>query len=95
MLSLYFQDQIRGVKEDRKVMMDLGRGTVQYVGAQVGEPPELTLRGITIYGVLVSNSSGSSSGPIETSRHWWVIVAPPELAAELEAGPPRIIRTGV
>jgi hypothetical protein len=65
MVSLYFQDQIRGVKEERKVMMDLARGTVQYVGAQVGEPPKLTFWGITIYGVLVSNSSGSSSGPIE------------------------------
>ena len=85
MFSLYLQSQLSAVQDDRKITIDLGRGTVQYAGCQVGEPPDLTFWGISMYGgVMVSNNTGSTAGPEETSCQWWVITAPPELGDALE-----------
>ena len=56
--SLYFQEQLRAVTEERKVTIDLGRGTVHYAGAQAGEPPLLIFWGISMYGgVLLSHNA--------------------------------------
>ena len=64
----------------RRVVENLGNGTIQYVGVQATDPPELTVWTISMYGGLVlSDNRRKSDGPVESCSMWWVITGPPEL----------------
>jgi hypothetical protein len=86
LVTLDFQDRVRSWNTGRRVIRDFGDGVVQYEGVQAADPAELTVWGISIYGgVAVSNGrSRRDGGPIQSSSRWWVITAPPEVAAKIQ-----------
>jgi hypothetical protein len=50
-----FQEHVLALKTDRRVFNDLGRGPVQYEGAQAADTRELTVRRLSMYrGLLLS-----------------------------------------
>jgi len=64
----------------RRVVGNLGNFTVQYVGVQASEPPELTLWTISMYGGLIlSDDRRKIDGQMQPCSMWWVITGPPEL----------------
>jgi hypothetical protein len=80
--SQIFQGLIAGMTPKERVHENLGKGTVEYVGLQALDPPELTMWTIAMYGgVLISDDRvmrGDSSGACST---WCAITGPPEVAA--------------
>lgn len=59
MLSNYLQSQMHTLASESVVRNDLGRGTIQYEGAQAGEAPDLMFWAIALYGgVMLANSGG-------------------------------------
>ena len=64
----------------QRVVGNLGNGTVQYVGVQAADPPELTLWTISMYGGLVlSDDRRKIDGQMQPCSMWWVITGPNEL----------------
>jgi len=79
--SAYFQSLIGSWRNAQRVVENLGNGTIQYVGVQAPEPPELSIWTISMYGGLVlSDDRRKSDGPIESYSVWWVITGPPEVS---------------
>jgi hypothetical protein len=80
MAGSYFQSVIDGWRHAPRVIGDLGKGTVQYVGVQAPDPAELTVWKISMYGGLVlSDNRQKSDSPVESCSVWWVVTGPPEL----------------
>ena len=85
MISLDFQDRVRRWNLANRVVESLGRGTIQYEGVQTADPAELTVWGISMYGgAALSGGKSRDGGPVESSSRWWVITAPPEVAAKID-----------
>jgi len=85
MVTLDFQDRVRSWNSGNRVVENLGRGTVQYEGVQAADPAELTVWGISMYGgVAISGGKSRDGGLIQSSSRWWVITAPPEVAALID-----------
>ena len=86
LVTLAFQDRVRSWNTGRQVVCDFGRGVVQYEGVQAADPAELTVWGISMYGgIAVSGGRSRDGGPVQASSRWWVITAPPEVAAQIES----------
>ncbi len=63
-----------------RVVGNLGNGTVEYVGVQAEEPPQLTIWTIRMYGGLVlSDDRHKQYGEMQPCSMWWVVTGPPEL----------------
>jgi hypothetical protein len=77
-----FQGLISHMRPEHQVVENLGNGTVQYVGIQAADPPQLTIWTISMYGGLViSDDRKKADGESISCTTWWVITGPPELAA--------------
>lgn len=69
-----------GWRNARRVAVSLGNGTVEYVGVQAEEPPQLTMWTIRTYGGLVlSDDRQTKNGEMQSCSMWWIITGPPEL----------------
>ena len=69
----------------RRVVENLGNGTVKYVGVQAIDPPKLTVWTIWMYGGLVlSDDRHKKDGEMEACSMWWVITGPPKMNAGFE-----------
>lgn len=80
MNSALFASMTSGWRNAQRVVENLGNGTVQYVGVQAPDPPELTVWTISMYGGLVlSDDRRKADGQMESCSMWWVITGPPEL----------------
>jgi len=78
--SAVFQCLISNMRPANKVEKNLGNGTIQYVGLQAADPPQLTVWTIRMYGGLVlSDDRTKADGQMESCSVWWVISGPPEL----------------
>jgi hypothetical protein len=78
--SAYFATMTSSWRNAQRVVENLGNGTVQYVGVQAPDPPELTVWTIWMYGGLVlSDDRPKTDGQHESCSMWWVITGPPEL----------------
>jgi hypothetical protein len=85
LLSIHFQEQMHTWSVAQRVVVDLGRGTVQYEGVQLADPPESTVWGISMYGgVMLPIGEISAGEDIQTSSRWWVIIGPPQLAEMID-----------
>jgi hypothetical protein len=85
MITLDFQDRVRNWNTTNRVVENLGRGTVQYEGVEAADPAELTVWGISMYGgAALSGGKSRDGGPVQSSSRWWVITAPPEVAAMID-----------
>jgi hypothetical protein len=79
--SALFQGLIGHMGPENQVVENLGRGTVQYVGIQAADPPQLTVWQISMYGGLVlSDDRRKADGESVSCTTWWVITGPRELA---------------
>lgn len=80
MASAYFASMVSGWRSAQRVNEDLGNGTVQYVGVQAPDPPQLTVWTISMYGgVVLSNDRRKADGEQQSCSIWWVITGPREL----------------
>jgi hypothetical protein len=69
-----------GWRNARRVVQNLGNGTVEYVGVQAEDPPRLTVWTVRMYGGLVlSDDRHKRDGEMQSCGTWWVITGPPEL----------------
>jgi hypothetical protein len=85
MLSIDFQDRVRNWNPAARAKENFGNSTVEYEGVQAVEPPQLTVWGISMYGgVMLSGEERQKGLESQTSRRWWVITGPPEIAAMIE-----------
>ena len=67
-------------RDAHRVVGSLGNGTVEYVGVQAEEPPQLTMWTIRMYGGLVlSDDRQKQNGEMQSCSMWWVITGPAEL----------------
>ena len=71
---------ISGWRNAHRVVQNLGNGTVEYVGVQAEDPPQLTVWTVGMYGGLVlSDDRHKRDGEMQSCSMWWVITGPPEL----------------
>src|SRR5215469_432341 len=78
--SAAFHGLISNFRPAHKVVKNLGNGTVEYVGLQAADPPQLTVWTIRMYGGLVlSDDRVKTDGQMESCSMWWVITGPPTL----------------
>lgn len=69
-----------GWRNARRVVGNLGKSTVEYVGVQAEEPPQLTLWTVRMYGGLVlSDDRQKRDGEMQSCSMWWIITGPPEV----------------
>ncbi|MGI8989197.1 MAG: HNH endonuclease [Bryobacteraceae bacterium] len=81
MMSACFKSLTGSWRNAQEGVGNLGNGTIQYMGVQAPDPPELTVWTISMYGGLVlSDDRHKSDEPIESCSMWWVITGPPELS---------------
>ena len=79
--SAVFQGLIGQMRPENQVVENLGNGTVQYVGIQAADPPQLTVWQISMYGGLVlSDDRRKADGESVSCTTWWAITGPRELA---------------
>ena len=82
-VSSYFQALFETLGKEKIVAANLGRETVYYAGALIG-PPDLFMWKIRFYGgIPLGHSGGERGAATETSRLWWVLAGPPEIAAQI------------
>lgn len=69
-----------GWRNAQRVVANLGNGTVEYVGVQAEEPPQLTMWTVRMYGGLVlSDDRQRQNDEMQSCSMWWIITGPPEL----------------
>ena len=80
--NMIFQGLIGGMNPAQSVQEDLGSGTIQYIGMQAADPPQLTIWTVSMYGgFLISDDRSKGGGPAVGCSMWWVITGPPEVSA--------------
>ena len=85
LLSIHFQEQMHTWSVAQRVVVDLGRGTVQYEGVQLADPLESTVWVISMYGgVMLPIGEISTGADMQTSSRWWVIIGPPQLGEMID-----------
>jgi hypothetical protein len=81
MSSALFQSLISDMRPAQRVVGNLGNGTVEYVGMQAADPPQLMVWTISMYGgLVVSDDRKTVDGETVSCSTWWVITGPRELA---------------
>jgi len=81
--SAVFASMTSSWSNAQRVVENLGNGTVQYVGLQAPDPPELTVWTISMYGGLILSDKRRRRA-MESCSMWWVITGPQELGETME-----------
>jgi hypothetical protein len=82
MAGAAFQNMIDGWRVKQKIIKNLGNGTIEYIGVQAIDPPQLTVWTISMYGgLLLSGGECKTNEPVETCSRWWIVTGPPEINA--------------
>jgi len=81
MSSAIFQSLVSQMRPENTVVQNLPNGTIQYVGIQAADPPQLAVWTISMYGGLVlSDDRKRANVEAVSCTTWWVITGPRELA---------------
>lgn len=77
--SALFASFISEMRAAQRIVQDLGSGTIDYVGVQAPDPPELTVWAVRFYGGALLTEDVDVEGFLRGGSMCWVITGPAEV----------------